>query len=145
MRKVFACLFSLIALATAAAHVLAVAEHEALRPIRHIAAATIAVMSAITGFYLFRSPAAWEASMVCSSCHQPARLSPCSLGQPRPSVMALIFGGIILTILIQHSQTRRFRCAACSAESSRRTFGSWLSVAWCITIVFLAVLGATSQ
>ncbi len=144
MRKVFACLFTLIALGTASSHALAFSEHGPVRPVAHLALATIAVMSAITAFYLFRSPAAWEASMVCSSCHEPDSLSPCSLGQPRPSVMALLFGGIILTILIHYSQTRRFRCATCSAEASRRTFGSWLAIAWCITIVFLAVVGATS-
>jgi hypothetical protein len=144
MRKLFACLFVLAALVTAAGHVLGGSGHAPLRPVVHMMLATFAVMSAITAIYLFRSRAAWEASLVCSSCHESASLSPCTLGQPRPSIMALLFGGIILTILIQHSQTRRFRCAACSVEFSRRTFGSWLAVAWCVAIVFFAVVGATS-
>jgi hypothetical protein len=121
MRKVFACLFTLAALATAAGYAFALSEHEPLRPVAHIALVSFAVMSTVTAFYLCRSRAAWEASMVCPSCHQLAGLSPCSLGQPRRSVMALLFGGVILTVLIQHSQTRRFRCAGCSAESSRRS------------------------
>jgi hypothetical protein len=145
MRKFFACLFALVALLIAAAEMHGISAHRPLRPVDQVALATMGVLSAVTAFYLFRSRAAWEATLVCSSCHQRGKLSPCVLGQPRPSVLALLLGGIILTILVQHSQTRWFHCAACSAESGKRTLGSWLALAWSVALIFLAVVGATSE
>jgi len=146
MRKVFAILFTLAVLLTGAGCALALWEHRLLRPILLVALLSFAVVSAVTAIYLFRPRAAWDASMVCPACRQPASLSPCTLGQPRPSLIALLFGGIILTILVQHSQARRYRCSACSAESSRRAFGSWLAIAWCFTfLILLAVTPAKSQ
>jgi hypothetical protein len=137
MRKFFAVLFTLAALATVAGYALSITEHEPMLLIEQIARITFSVLSAITAFYLFRPRAGWEASMVCPACAQPANVSPANLGQPRPSLLALLLGGIILTILVQHSQKRRFRCNACSAHFTQRTFGSWLAIAWCLTIILL--------
>jgi hypothetical protein len=137
MRKAFAYFFALLALLTAASHALDVSGHVLLPPIEHIARVVFAFTSAITALYLFRPRAAWEDSMVCPSCRQSAGVIPCTLGQPHPRLILVLLGGIIFSILIQLSSRSRFRCAGCSAESSRRTFCSWLALAWCFVIVLL--------
>jgi len=142
MRKVLAVLFALAALATGAGYALVLLEDKPLHPVVHIALLSFAIISAVTAFYLCRSRAAWEASMVCPACCQPAGLSQCSLGQPRMSIIALLFGGIILTVLVQQSQARRYRCAVCSAESRLRSFGSRLAVAWCFVMFILLVVAS---
>ena len=145
MRKVLACLFTLVALATAAGYAAAILNGDPLHIITHVWLATLVCMSTVTAFYFFRSLGAWQASLVCPTCHQPAGLSPCTIGQPHPSIVALLLGGIILTILIQHSHTSHFRCSACSAQSSRSTFGSWLALAWCASILVFVITAVILQ
>jgi|GEM_PF-1986987 len=145
MRKLFSGLFAVSALVTSAGYALAITQQEEMYLIVHLALLTFVVMAAISAFYLFRSSAAWEASLVCPSCHQSAVLSPCVIAQPRPSIMALIFGGIVLTVLIHQSQQRRFRCNACSTESKRRTVGSYLAVAWCLSLILFIVAAVISE
>src|SRR5438128_1498690 len=125
MRKVFASLFALLAILVGASQALLLAAGEPMHPMLRVALASFAGVSAFNAYYLFRPRAAWEASLICPHCHK-AELSPSALGQPHPSIIALILGGIFFTVLIQQSQPRRFQCGACSAESRRRTVGSWL-------------------
>src|SRR4051794_22642278 len=132
MRKILATLFGLAAFLVAAGYAVVLSQHESLPPLVHFFDIPFAALAAVTAFYLFRSPAAWQASMGCPSCHQRGTLTLGGLGQPHPSVLALLLGGIILTLLIQHSQRRRFSCTACSAETRTRPFGSWLALAWCL-------------
>lgn len=145
MRKAFAILFLLTALAAIASHGLLLLQPVVFHPLFHFGLFCFELSSVATAVYLFRPRAAWDSAMVCPSCHHPAGLAPATLGQPHPSILALLLGGIILTILIHQSQSRLFRCAACSAESGRRTFGAWLSIGWCITILLLAVAEAISE
>lgn len=144
MRKVFAVLFVLVALVTVLVQVSLLAAEEKLGLIMHLALATFAVASVICAIYLFRSKESWEAGLICPHCHQ-SRLTPAVLGQPHPSLLALILGGIVLTVLIQQSQTRRFHCAACSKESNLRTVGSWVAVAWCLAFILLVIAAAMTS
>jgi len=141
MRKVFAALFVLVALVTVLGQAILLAADEGLGLIMHLALAAFAVASVICAIYLFRSRESWEAGLVCPHCNQ-TRLSPAVLGQPHPSLLAMILGGFVLTVLIQQSQTRRFQCAACSKESNLRTVGSWVAIAWCLAFILLGIAGA---
>jgi hypothetical protein len=139
MRKLFAVLFAIAALLVGICYCLLLIRGEPLHPFTQFAMASFSLTSIVTVFYLFRSREHWQASLVCPSCRKDATLSPCSLAQPHLSLAVLLIGGIIFSVLVQQSRKLRYRCAACSAESSHRTLGSWLSLAWCFVLAILIV------
>jgi hypothetical protein len=145
VRKLCAILFAIAAFFVGIGYCFALFRRDPLPAIAHIAFASFSLTSAITAFYLFRSRESWQASLVCPSCRYDATLSPCMLAQPHLSVIVFLLGGIIFSVLIQQSRKLRYRCAACSAESSHRTLGSWLSLVWCFVVAILIVASGGSR
>jgi hypothetical protein len=144
MRKVFGALFLLVTVVTVLVQANLLAAEERLGLMVHLALAMFAVASVICAIYLFRSRESWEAGLICPYCHQP-RLTPAVIGQPHPNVLALILGGIVLAVIMQQSQTRRFHCAACNKESNLRTVGSCVAVAWCLAYLLLLIATAMTS
>ena len=145
MRKFFAVLFAIAALLVGIGYCCALIRREPFPAFTSLALASFSLTSIVTAFYLFRPREHWQASLVCPSCRKEATLSPCSLAQPHLNVAVLFVGGIIFSILVQQSRKLRYRCVACSAESSHRTFGSWLSLAWCFVMAILIVNSGRSR
>ena len=139
MRKFWGCIFALVSFVLFLGVVALLWEDGLKELIGASMLTTFGILTGVTGLYLFRPVAKWEAAMTCPECQQQGTLSPCTLAQPRPNVFLLLVGGIILTILIHQSQARRFRCAACGKESSQRTAGSWLALAWAVALILMAV------
>ena len=141
MRKVFAVIFALIAILASILIVLDSLSHE-LPPPRVLACfVALPLLSAATSMYLFRSAASWLARRRCGACGSVGDLAPASLMYRRPSVAALLFGGIFITLLIQHLPSQSFRCGKCSSELTFRPAGSILTVLWCLLIIALIIVG----
>lgn len=137
MRKFAAILFTLVGVAAAIDGVLTHLWYDDFRIVEIIADILLALMALATALYLFRPKAHWNAAMECPSCHDRGCLQPMMLTRARPSVMALLFGGIIITLFIQHIPAQQFKCSACSSDTYRRPAASILILSWCVLSIFL--------
>lgn len=143
MRKLFGVLFALLVILCVTDLVASIGDDGSSPSLLIIAISLLCGLSAITAFYLFRSQRMVGREMTCPACHEAGGLHDHSLIRPRPSLAALLFGGIIITLFIQHLPTQRFTCSVCSVDTYRRPYSSLLTLAWCVLLVFLIYVGCT--
>lgn len=143
MRKLTGILFALVGVAAGIDGVLTPLWHDDFMGVEIIADVFVALLALATALYLFRPKAHWDTTLRCPSCHDKGGLQPLILTRARPSVMALLFGGIIITLFIQHFPAQRFKCSACSSDAYRRPAASVLILLWCALSIFLIYVLAT--
>lgn len=133
IRKLFGTLFALFAILCAASLVVSGGDFETLLT---LLISLLCGLSAITAVYLFRSRLMIGRELTCPTCHESGGLHHHALTRPRPSLAALMIGGIFITLFIQHLPAQRFTCSGCSVDVYRRPYSSLLILAWCLLMVF---------
>jgi hypothetical protein len=143
MRKLFGVLFAIAPILAVADLIISSGDFGTPPGMVITAVVLLAGLSAVTAAYLLRSQRKRDAEMTCPKCRQAGGLRDHKLTKPRPSVAALLFGGIIVTLLIQYLPAQRFECSVCSTVTYRRPYSSLIILAWCGFTVFLICVACT--
>ena len=136
VRIVFASFLALLAVLIGLGQVLLIRQHEPMDVLEQVGPFAVVFCLAASSFYYFRSRSHWDARLTCPHCKHSGSLRLSSLGQPRISIIAWIFGGIIGALLYSHARKHRFQCESCSEASDLRAAGGWLAATWLLLLVF---------
>jgi len=143
MRKLIGVIFALVAILSVADLIMSNGDFGTAPAMVITVVVLLAAFSAVTASYLLRSQRMKDAEMTCPKCRQTGGLRDHTLTRPRPSIAALLFGGIIITLLIQHLPAQRFECLSCSTVTYRRPYSSLIILAWCGLTVFAIYVACT--
>lgn len=104
----------------------------------------LALLSAVTAIYFLRSERMRDAELCCRQCGLAGGLGDHAVTKPRPSLAAMLAGGVVFTLIIQHLPAQRFTCSGCQVVTYRRPYSSLLIMAWCGWVIFRVYVEITS-